>query len=210
MGHDLWRIEPAGFSAAGAGQFRPVVERTGGRVCRGVPEATGTARVPPASGAEGDVRTAVAAAGRRAVWLADAAGREPRPQFHAPRGVWGQAAMHVLLVEDDDLVRECLSLALGEAGLSVTEAAGAGQALGSVDGGEMPAVLVTDLELGPGMDGVALIEAARRRWPCVRTVLISGADVTESRLAPGDKFLRKPFRIDALLEAIEEMRRDRP
>jgi CheY-like chemotaxis protein len=114
--------------------------------------------------------------------------------------------MDVLLVEDDDLVRLYLAEGLGEAGLRVAAAADAERALALLDADRaLPVVLVTDLALGRGMTGIELIAAARRRWPRIRAVLISGADVAELRLGPDDRFLPKPFRLDALVRVVEEL-----
>ncbi len=117
------------------------------------------------------------------------------------------AVMDVLLVEDDDLVRLCLAEGLGEAGLRVAEAADAERALALLDADEAspPAVLVADLALGRGMSGTELIAAARRRLPNLRAVLISGSDVADPCLDPDDRFLPKPFRLDALVRVVEEL-----
>ena len=116
----------------------------------------------------------------------------------------------VLLVEDDALVRECLREVLDELGGQVSDAASAAEALEWIAAEGVPDVLVTDLQLGPGLSGLALIAAARQRWPGVRAVLISGTDVEEPALDPGDRFLRKPFDVDALARAVSELIGYRP
>ena len=113
-----------------------------------------------------------------------------------------QAAVQVLLVEDDELVRECLGEVLGDAGWRAGRAADAKDALDRMALFGVPGVLVTDLALGCGMSGLALIAAARLRWPGVPAVLISGTDAAEPALAPGDRFLRKPFDPGNLLQAV--------
>ena len=115
------------------------------------------------------------------------------------------ASATVLLVEDDALVRACLREALDGLAGGVSDAASAAEALERMAAEEGPDVLVTDLRLGPGLDGLALIAAARRRWPGVRAVLISGTDMEEPGLDPGDRFLRKPFDVDALARAVSEL-----
>jgi CheY-like chemotaxis protein len=111
--------------------------------------------------------------------------------------------MSVLLVEDDALVRECLSEMLGEMGLRVAALPNASEALALPDGAEAPSVLVTDVRLGAGLDGFALAAAARDRWPGIHAVLISGdARSAEHALAPTESFLAKPFRMDDLVQAI--------
>lgn len=118
----------------------------------------------------------------------------------------------VLLVEDDAMVRECLRELLGDIGSRVSDAASAAEALERISAEGVPDVLVTDLQLGPGPDGLALIAAARQRWPGMRAVLISGTNVEEPALGPGDRFLRKPFKVEILVRAVSELvaRRDGP
>ena len=111
--------------------------------------------------------------------------------------------MDVLLVENNDLVRACLMDMLGETGLRVTALPNASGVLALPDGAEAPAVLVTDVHLGAGMDGFALAAAARQRWPGIHAVLISGdARVADRILAPAESFLPKPFRVDDLMQAV--------
>ena len=111
----------------------------------------------------------------------------------------------VLLVEDDALVRECLREVLDELGGWVSDAASVAEALEQMAAEGVPDVLVADLQLGPGPSGLALIAAARRQWPGVRAVLISGTDMEEPALDPGDRFLRKPFDVDALARVVSEL-----
>ncbi len=114
--------------------------------------------------------------------------------------------MDVLLVEDDEFVRDCLSDMLREAGLCVTAASTPTEALAMPDATGTPTVLVADVHLGARVDGFGLAIAARRRWPGIRAVLMSGDDeITERVCASGDKFLPKPFRGADLLQAICEL-----
>ena len=111
----------------------------------------------------------------------------------------------VLLVEDDVLLRECMSEMLGDAGWQVAAAANALEALDWMNARGMPDALVTDLRLGAGMSGLALIAEARCRWPQLCAVLVSGADPAGLRLHPSDRFLGKPFSMDKLLQIIAEL-----
>ena len=119
----------------------------------------------------------------------------------------GQAPISatVLLVEDDAAVRECLREVLDELGGQVSDAASAAEALERIAAEGVPDVLVTDLQLGPGPNGLALIAAARRRWPGIRAMLISGTDIEEPALDTGDRFLRKPFDVDTLARTVSEL-----
>ena len=110
----------------------------------------------------------------------------------------------VLLVEDAR-VRGCLREVLNELGGCVSDAASAGEALARFAAGGIPDMLVTDLQPGPGPNGLALIAAARLCWSGVRAVPSSGTDMQEPVLHPGDRFLRKPFDVDTLARVVLEL-----
>lgn len=130
--------------------------------------------------------------------------QENEPSYVPPGDQLPISAM-VMLVEDDELVRKCLRELLDDVGGQVIAAANAAEALEWIAADGVPDVLVTDLQLGCGMNGLALIAAARLQWPGVRAVLISGTDTPEPPLDPGDRFLRKPFDIGTLTRAIAEL-----
>jgi signal transduction histidine kinase len=100
----------------------------------------------------------------------------------------------VLLVDDEALLREVLSEFLGEYGFSVRSAAEGGEALALLDAGTVVDVLITDLSM-PGMDGLALIRAARLRRTALPAILLTGY-AGEAELPavadPGVVLLRKP------------------
>ena len=78
----------------------------------------------------------------------------------------GVAGMDVLLVDDEALVREMLAEDLADAGLEVTDAPDAEAALGAAsaaagEAGGPPRILVTDVNLGRGMDGLGAEALAR-------------------------------------------------
>jgi len=111
----------------------------------------------------------------------------------------------VLLVEDDALLRECLTELLGDAGYHIAPAVDAAEALGQMEANGTPDVLVTDLWLGSGANGLALIAEARRRWPRLRAVLTSGDSTARFGLHPDDLFVGKPFNVDALVRAVAKL-----
>ena len=103
----------------------------------------------------------------------------------------------VLLVEDDDAVREVATRTLSRFGYTVLSAEEGARALEIVeDQGEEIDLLLTDIMM-PGMNGVELgLEVARRK-PGIKVFYMSGyADqelVRQGLLEPGTTFLQKPF-----------------
>jgi hypothetical protein len=66
--------------------------------------------------------------------------------------------MDVLVVEDDDGVRENLAEFLADSGFQVEQAESAEDGLMLMEGYGLPGVLVTDLDLGPGIGGLVLAQ----------------------------------------------------
>lgn len=115
----------------------------------------------------------------------------------------------MLLVEDDLLQREVISELLRDEGYEVVECATAEAAelIVASTGAELRA-LVTDNNLAGNMTGVELAEYARERHPRLNIVVTSGKPAL--RLPANTKFLRKPFPLPELLEAVgSSWRRER-
>jgi DNA-binding response OmpR family regulator len=112
--------------------------------------------------------------------------------------------MRVLLIEDDALVRQTLGDTLAEEGIEVDGLANAEDALVLLGAGQVPDVLVADIDLGPGLGGLDLAAIARERHPGIEVVLISGVrpDPNRQPLGRRERFLCKPFAPAALAEAI--------
>jgi DNA-binding response OmpR family regulator len=121
--------------------------------------------------------------------------------------------MDVLLVEDEPLVGCMLATELEHAArLSVAHAITAEEALGALMrpgrcGAALPPVLVTDIALGSGMDGLALADEVRRRWPEVGVVFITGRQpIMRGRsFGPRERLLLKPFALGALTHAVRDL-----
>ena len=117
--------------------------------------------------------------------------------------------MDILLVEDDDLVLETLGEALRQAGFATERHASAESALSSLSRPrapqEQPRVVVTDINLGSGMDGLALGRAVRARFPDLPFVYISGRYGELRGLSAQERFLVKPFAASVLLRTIRDL-----
>ena len=110
--------------------------------------------------------------------------------------------MRVLLIDDDALVRQTLGDALAAEGIEVDGLACAEDALVLLAAGQVPDVLVADIDLGAGLSGLDLAAIARERHPAAEVVLISGSAPDPGLLGCRERFLRKPFAPAALAEAI--------
>lgn len=113
--------------------------------------------------------------------------------------------MTVLLVEDDAMVRVTLTDFFEAAGLDVLEAENAEDAMAIVeDQAQRIDVLVTDLDLGPGEDGLALAKAARRLRPELLVVYETGSPelFVGHAFADWERVFHKPFDPVALTQAV--------
>ena len=118
--------------------------------------------------------------------------------------------MRVLILDDDELVRSCLTEMLSDAGYEVVETGDPVDALGLPEPLGPPDVLITDIDLRSELNGFEVASYARHLWPKVRIILISGlpAHRTGQSLDPRDRFIQKPFSNDRLLGAIQQLAAD--
>ncbi|MCA9540202.1 MAG: response regulator, partial [Myxococcales bacterium] len=120
----------------------------------------------------------------------------------------GAGSERLLLVEDDDGVREMVARALRQQGYKVYTASDGLQALGHLRIGEPPDLIVTDVIM-PNLDGRQLAMAVAERWPDLPVLFTSGHadDALGDRglLAEGLNFLQKPYSTAALCARIRQM-----
>ena len=100
----------------------------------------------------------------------------------------------ILVVDDEEEVREILAETLEDFGYAVSTAASGEEALPLLASGQGFDMLITDVRM-PGMSGLELAEDVRRRWPQIKIVVISGYFVPPT--AP-QRFLKKPFHMTEL------------
>ncbi|HTR96587.1 MAG TPA: ATP-binding protein [Candidatus Acidoferrales bacterium] len=132
-----------------------------------------------------------------------AAPAPPAPAAH-PRAP-GRA--HILLVEDEDMVRDLARRALTDLGFFVLAAASGAQAIElAADAGTRVDLLLTDVIM-PTMSGRQLFEQLARQRPGLRVVYMSGYTdnviAPHGVLEPGTPFIQKPFTLDALAAALD-------
>jgi CheY-like chemotaxis protein len=185
-------VTDSGFSAEASATLESGVRHLGALVGRagGTLDTTGT----PASW-QADMVFAVESA--PAV--------EPAPPTAGAR----PPGLTVLLVEDEDLLRDVVGRMLERSGITVLEAGTGEEALEVLERGTpQPDLLITDIVM-PGVSGTDLAARVQERQPSVRVLFISGyldAPATGlSRAGERSLFLPKPFTRDQLLDAIDRL-----
>jgi PAS domain S-box-containing protein len=116
----------------------------------------------------------------------------------------------ILLVEDEDKVRELAQRILIQYGYTVLEASQGAEALqicerytGPID------LLITDVVMPGGMSGLQLAERLQAQRPGTSVLYMSGyidkAMVYYSGLSPKSAFLEKPFSLNGLVQKVREI-----
>jgi YesN/AraC family two-component response regulator len=125
--------------------------------------------------------------------------------------LFGSIDLGTALIVDDEsmMVRLCKSI-MQEMDFQVLEAYNAEAAL-SVLANESDRItlMLTDIRMGPGMDGVELAKRVRNAHPHIHIIIMSGFAEEESvrRMLTGLDFrflfLHKPFTVAALRDAVQ-------
>ncbi len=108
---------------------------------------------------------------------------------------------HVMLVDDDDGLREITTLQLEDVGFRVRACSRGADAIAALDD-SMPDVLLTDLKM-PGVDGMQVLAAARRLDPDLPVLVLTAFGSVDTAVAAmqagAHDYVTKPVARDALL-----------
>ena len=111
---------------------------------------------------------------------------------------------HLLLVEDEEPLREATAERLVEHGYRVTEAE-SGEAARDLLADFAFDAVITDLRL-PGIDGAEVVELALERYPEIVAVVVTGYGTVQDAVAAikrgATDFVMKPFPFDHLLHIL--------
>ena len=114
----------------------------------------------------------------------------------------------ILVVEDEDAIREVVALTLRLAGYEVTEAASAEQALAVFSPSAGFDVAVLDIML-PGMNGFSLCETIRRDSASIGIIMLSAKTLETDKIKGlsigADDYMTKPFSVSELLARVEAL-----
>ena len=119
------------------------------------------------------------------------------------------AARKVLLVEDEGLIRMVAAEALQDEGFEVIEAWDGDEAIRLLDGPDDFDLLFTDVQMPGTTDGVDVAVRARRRYPTMPILVVSGyAFQLMNRLSvldPAAVFISKPYRLGQIVLAVGQL-----
>ena len=116
----------------------------------------------------------------------------------------------VLVVDDSSTMRQMVAYTLKNAGYDVVEAGNGKEAVGKLNGGTKPALVVTDLNM-PEMDGITLITEIRKMaafkfTPILMLTPESADDKKKAGQAAGATgWIVKPFNPEQMLKVIQKV-----
>ena len=142
---------------------------------------------------------------RVSLWLpttdAPAACEKPERDEEVPHAA---RPTHILLVDDETLVRDTTCLQLLDLGYEVTEVDSAAAALKLIDEGLRPDALVTD-HIMENKTGAQLAQELRQRMPDLPVLIITGyANLTPTQISSFE-VLAKPFRRRDLADRLAQL-----
>jgi YesN/AraC family two-component response regulator len=110
----------------------------------------------------------------------------------------------VLIVEDEDLVREIALVEFEDAGFRVVEAATGEAAIAHLSLTPID-LLFTDIRLPGKVDGWQVARRARELHPGLAVIYASGFPGDAIDVVPGGRFVRKPYRPTEILGVAREL-----
>ncbi|MDG2525167.1 response regulator [Stenotrophomonas sp. HITSZ_GD] len=114
------------------------------------------------------------------------------------------APLRVLLVEDQEDLRELLADVIQGTGAEVRTAETANAAMALLHEGYCCDVLFSDIHMPGTLSGVDLAEHVQRTLPAATVILASGHPRFQLAPLPGSAlFLQKPFRLNQFMELIQ-------
>lgn len=110
----------------------------------------------------------------------------------------------ILVVEDETLIRLNLVDVLEAGGFTVEERSSGAASIEAIDNREHLCGLITDVNLGGGVDGWQVARHARARFPNIAVVYITGdsAERWSAEGVPDSLVLQKPFADAQVIHAV--------
>lgn len=113
---------------------------------------------------------------------------------------------HILIVEDECLIRMLAADVAAEQGYVVQEAGDSDEALRILERQPEIGLVFTDIDMPGQCDGLFLAKFISRSWPSIRIVITSGKVRPHAdELPEGSLFLAKPYRPEELAAAFAQL-----
>ena len=113
-------------------------------------------------------------------------------------------AKHVLVVEDEPLLRILIADELKDRGYDVCEAQDADAALSILTSREFD-LLLTDVQMPGSMNGLGLAERARSDRPTMKIIIFTGNAPQGGHGTVADMILKKPVDFSVLLDNVRAL-----
>jgi CheY-like chemotaxis protein len=117
------------------------------------------------------------------------------------------AKKSILVVDDDEVFREATAGVLRSAGYDVSVAPGYRLALEILETDKPIDVLLVDIVMPEGINGLALARMARLRRPYLGVIYLSGYDIPGIEREALGQVIRKPVDDEQLLQAMADILR---
>jgi DNA-binding response OmpR family regulator len=110
----------------------------------------------------------------------------------------------ILFVEDDSLLSLMACEFIRDRGIRVIEAGNADSAMNVIDKRCYISALVSDINLGPGIDGFEIARRARLAYPDLPVVFVSAAQSSRHAVegVDGSVFISKPYHPRQITDAL--------
>lgn len=110
----------------------------------------------------------------------------------------------ILVVEDEVLIRLMVSDELRDEGYDVIEACNADEALAVLKSAVRVDLIFSDVRMPGSLDGLGLLTEVKTTFPLLPVILTSGhLEPGTAKTHGASQFLPKPFRLDAIVMAIQ-------
>ena len=123
-------------------------------------------------------------------------------------GAREQVGPSVLVVDDDDRMREFMRASLELEGYAVLEAGNAEEGFAALDGEQPPQLILLDVMM-PGTDGWEMLQRIQERHGAIPVIMFSGqvdeATAGEAARRGADDFVGKPFDPQQLIERAKQI-----
>ncbi|MCL5035722.1 MAG: response regulator [Chloroflexi bacterium] len=113
----------------------------------------------------------------------------------------------ILIVEDEDIMRDALTEWLSDSGYNVDSTPDGYEALKILEGKDV-AIMLVDLKM-PKIDGLSVLKMAKEKKPGVKVIMITAYPSIETAVEAGkagaEDYISKPFTPEAIEKAINDL-----